>query len=128
MVIGIRRTAVYFFAIPVLTFLLLSRYRDVKKILIIWSVLVVLAMIKAFIQKIVGFDSAELRWLYVEGKAATHIIYSGIRYFSFYTDAANFGCGMAFSMVFFSIVALYIKSRILKFYFLFIAGLAGIGV
>jgi O-antigen ligase len=111
--------------LPILTFLIFNKYRDLKIIVLIWSVFVLLAVIKALMQKYAGFDGAEMRWLYVEGKAKTHIIYSGVRYFSFFTDAAKFGCGMAFSMVFFSIAALFIKNKWLKIYFLIVAALAG---
>lgn len=65
----------------------------------VWAILTLTAVIKAIWQKYVGFDSAEKYWLYVLGGSTTHIIYSGIRYFSFFSDAANFGAGMGFSMV-----------------------------
>lgn len=126
--IGIRRTALYFFAFPVLTFLLFNRYKDFKIIIIIWSVCVLLAVLKALMQKYLGFDTAEMKFLYLEGKARTHIIYSGIRYFSFFTDAANFGCAMAFAMVFFSISALFIENRILQTYFVTVSVFAGLGM
>lgn len=127
-VIGIRRTAFYFFFLPILTFLLFNRYRDLKLIIYIWSVFVLLAVFKALMQKYIGFDAGEQRFLYVEGKSATHIIYSGIRYFSFFTDAANFGCGMAFALVFFSIVSLFVKNKFLKIYYIIIAIFAGYGM
>jgi len=127
-IIGIRRTAFYFFTFPILTFLLLHRYKNLKMILLIWSVFVLLAVLKALLQKYAGFDSAEMRWLYAEGKARTHIIYSGIRYFSFFTDAANFGCAMAFAMVFFSISALYINNKMLKIYFIIVSIFAAYGM
>lgn len=127
-VIGIRRTAVYFFVIPTLTFLLFNRYKHLKAILVIWSGLVLLAVFKALIQKYIGFDAGEMNWLYEEGKARTHVIGSGVRYFSFFTDAANFGCGMAFAMVFFSISSLFMKSKFLKFYFFVVSIFATYGM
>jgi len=127
-IIGIRRTAGYFILIPVLTFLLFHRSKDMKMIIIIWSVLILLAVLKAIIQKYYGFDYAEKYWLYVDGKAKTHILYSGIRYFSFFTDAANFGCSMAFSMVFFSISAFFVKQKFLKYYYFLISLAAAYGM
>ena len=44
-------------------------------------------------QKYIGFDSFETKWLN-EGGATTHIIWSGVRYFSFFTDASNMGANM----------------------------------
>ena len=126
--IGLRRTALYFFVFPVLTFLLFHRYKDLKIVLLVWSVFVLLAVFKALIQKYIGFDAAEMKFLYVEGRARTHIIYSGIRYFSFFTDAANFGCAMAFAMVFFSISALFIKNNMLKIYFIIVSIFAAYGM
>lgn len=127
-IIGIRRTALYFFFLPIFTFLLFNRYKDLKLIIQIWSVFVLLAVSKALMQKYIGFDVGEQRFLYAEGKATTHIIYSGIRYFSFFTDAANFGCGMAFALVFFSILSLFAKTKFSKAYYIIVSILAGYGM
>lgn len=43
--------------------------------------------------------------------------YSGTRYFSFFTDAGNFGSNMGCAGVVFTIVACYIKSKPLKIYY-----------
>ncbi|MEA4915962.1 O-antigen ligase family protein [Proteiniphilum sp.] len=125
---GVRGLAVYLFIFPLLTAVLLNRYKYLKTFLFIWSVLTLLAVFKALIQKYIGFDPAEKYWLYVTGGSSTHIISSGIRYFSFFTDAASFGCGMGMSMVVFSITALYIRSKSLRFYFIAVALLAGYGM
>jgi len=127
-IIGVRRTALYFFIFPILTFLLFYRYKDFKIIIYIWSFLILLAVLKAFVQKYFGFNAAELKFLYVEGRARTHIIYSGIRYFSFLSDAANFGCAMAFSMVFFSISVLYVPHKLLKIYYVIVSFCAAYGM
>ena len=52
-----------------------------------------LAAAKGYWQKNKGFDSTELSWLWAYG-ARTHFIHSGIRYFSFFTDAGLFGASM----------------------------------
>lgn len=125
---GIRRTAFYLFAVPILTCLIFDHYKKLKIILILWSVFVLLSVVKVLIQRYAGFDAGEIRWLYVEGNVKTHIIYSGIRYFSFFSDAANYGCGMAVAMVFFSISALYINSRGLRIYFTIVSVFAAYGM
>jgi len=122
--LSIRAMALYFLLFVLFTLVLLHRYKNLKAFLIIWSILTLLAVFKALFQEHFGFDAAENYWLYVEGKAETHIINSGIRYFSFFSDAANFGCGMALSFVVFSISAFYVKHKILKIYFLSVSLLA----
>ncbi len=125
---GIRRTAFYLFAVPILTCLVFDHYKKLKVILILWSVFVLLSVAKVLMQRYAGFDAGEIRWLYVEGNVKTHIIYSGVRYFSFFSDAANYGCGMAVAMVFFSLAALYVKGKGLRIYFIFVSALAAYGM
>lgn len=125
---SVRGLGFYLFLFVVVTTALFKRFKDLKQILLIWGILTILAVLKAVIQKFIGFDWAENHWLYVEDGARTHIIYSGIRYFSFFTDAANFGCSMALSMVVFSISALYIKNKKLRVFFIIVAILAGYGM
>ena len=66
---------------------------------------------KGYWQKNKGFDSTELSWLSVLHGARTHFIHSGIRYFSFFTDAGLFGASMGhpalFSRLLFSIQRTY---------------------
>lgn len=126
--IAFRGYAVYFFLIAVLTPIIFYRYRDLKRILYIWSALTLLAVLKSYIQRRFGFDTAELRWLFVDGGRSTHIIGSGVRYFSFFSDAANFGSSMGLSMVVFSIAAIYHKNFWLKLYLLLVAAAAFYGM
>jgi hypothetical protein len=116
----IRGVAGYFVLISVLTMLLFDRFKDLKWIIFAWGVFTLLAVIKAFMQKTFGFDYAETKWLN-EGAWRQHIIFSGIRYFSFYTDAGNFGSGMGYSMVVFSIISFYVKQRNLKIFYMIVA-------
>lgn len=107
--------------------------RDIKGIqwlLIIWSIFILLAAAKGYWQKTYGFNEREQYFLFVEGGASTHIIWSGIRYFSFFSDAANFGVHMAMGASIFSISAFYIKNKWLKVYFLIvtIAAIYGMGI
>lgn len=125
---SVRGLGFYLFLFVVVTTALFKHYKYLKKILLLWGILTIFAVLKAVIQKFIGFDWAENHWLYVEDAAKTHIIYSGIRYFSFFTDAANFGCSMALSMVVFSTSALYIKSKKLRVFFIIVAILAGYGM
>lgn len=125
---SIRGYAIYFFVIVILTPIIFYRYKDLKRILAVWSVLTLLAVAKAWYQRHYGFDAGELNWLFVRGGYTTHIIHSGVRYFSFFSDAANYGGGMGLSMVVFSIVALFFKNRWVKFYYLAVAFAAAYGM
>lgn len=119
------RGAIYSFTVIVLlTSLLLNRFKDMKRILFLLSVLTLIAIAKAFWQKAFGFDDAEWRWLQ-QGSASTHIIASGIRYFSIFSDAGNFGSNMGFAMVVFMIMAFYVQERGLRMYYFIVSLLAG---
>jgi len=117
----VRSIVFYPTAIIILTSTLLTKYKHIKNLLLLWSILILLAAFKGYWQKNHGFDTAELTWLYVGGGARTHLISTGIRYFSFFSDAGNYGSNMGFSLVIFSIAAFYIKNKWLKFYFIIVA-------
>ena len=73
--------------------------KDIELLLIIWSVFVLVFTIKGYWQKNYGFSSKDLYFLHVLGGWRTHIIWSGIRYFSCFSDAANYGVHAAMSAV-----------------------------
>ena len=118
--INVRGIGVYFMLVVFLASIYLKRYSQMKQIINIWSVLSLIAVLKALMQLYLGFDSFEQIWL-AQGGAKTHIIHSGIRYFSFFTDAGNCGSGIALSAVVFSISAFWQKNKLYKFYYLFVA-------
>lgn len=106
---------------------LICQYKYVKQLLFLLSILVLLASLKAIIQRFIGFDGTERQWL-AEGGALTHIIASGTRYFSFFTDAGNFGSNMGFAGVVFGISAIYITEKRKRAYYAIIAVLAIYGM
>ena len=124
---SVRGIGMYFFILVLLTSLFVTKYKHVRTILILWAILSIFAVLKAVMQKTFGFDFAEQRWLN-EGGRTTHIIYSGIRYFSIFTDAANFGTGIAFSMLVFGIAAIYIKEYKIKILLAITAVICGYGM
>lgn len=125
---AVRSLAIYFFLTVVLTQITMARYKYLRYMLVLWSLLTLTAVAKALIQKYIGFNAAENYWLFVLGGKTTHIIRTGVRYFSFFSDAANFGASMGLSMVVFSISALYWRNPWMKFYFLLVAALACYGM
>lgn len=121
---------VYPISCAILVPLAVRNIKDIQWLLIIWAVFILFAVGKAFAQKVYGFNDSELYFLYVEGGAATHVIWSGVRYFSFFSDAANFGVHMSMAIVTFAISAFYIKSKGLKILFVLvaIAAVYGMGI
>lgn len=99
-------------------------------LLMIWSIFVLVASFKGYWQKNHGFNERELYFLYVQEGARTHLISTGIRYFSCFTDAANFGVHMGMATICFGISLFYVKNYLLKFYFLIVilAAIYGMGI
>ncbi|MDD4640933.1 MAG: O-antigen ligase family protein [Bacteroidales bacterium] len=117
------RSFIYPVAAVIFVSILFFRYKDFKLILMIWSILTILAVIKMQWQVSFGFDSFELRWMYADYVRYKMVfLQSGIRYFSFFTDAGNFGSNMGCAMVVFSICAIYTKNNWLRIYY------AGVGM
>lgn len=85
--------------------LLITDYNKIIRFLYVWAVFSVLASFWAWRQRTFGFSDQEMRWL-MTGPIRTHIIGGTIRYFSFFSDAANFGCSMAASSIAFFIFGL----------------------
>ncbi|MBQ4392576.1 MAG: hypothetical protein II826_05625 [Prevotella sp.] len=80
----------------------------------------------AWRQQTFGWDTAENAWL-MGGAMRTHIIGGSIRYFSFFSDAANFGCNMGAVAVAFYILGLTSKLRKDKILFLIAAAASTYG-
>lgn len=51
----------------------------------------------------------------------THLLSDVTRYFSFFTDAGNFGSNMGFAAILFGISAIFIKERSIRIYYAIIA-------
>lgn len=115
--LSIPQMAFFPLVFAILVPVLLTRYKQVQWILVIWAILTLFASAKGYWQRNRGFDSTELYWLYHQGGANTHLIYTGIRYFSFFTDAANFGASMGLSLVTFGISSFYTRNKWLKILF-----------
>ncbi len=110
---AMRGVGLYKILIIPLAFIVLDHPKYMRMMINAWAVFTLLAVIKGLMQKFSGFDPYEQRWL-DEGGALTHIIISGVRYFSFFSDAGNYGASMGFSGVALSIIALHTKNITLK--------------
>ena len=89
------------------------------KYLYVWGAFALFACFWVWTQKYIGFTQAENSWLQGAGRT-THIIQGGtlIRYFSIYSDAANFGVGIASTAVAFIIFGITSKIRKHRIFFL----------
>ena len=128
MTFGIRIWIVQTFVLYITASIVSNTPKMLRNGLIVVGVFTIIAFIKVIYQKYIGFDDAEKYWLYVERAYRTHILSSGIRYFSYFTDAANFGTVMGAITLVYSIVGINTHSRKLTLFYLCIAGMGLIGM
>ena len=97
----------------------ISNPQTLLKYLYIWGALSLFAVYWVFKQKYIGLTPGESAWLYYGRGSSTHLLQAGtlIRYWSIYSDAANFGIGMASTGVAFIIFGITAKLKKLKFLF-----------
>lgn len=90
----------------------------------IWALLSLFSAFWVWKQINLGFTTAESIWMETRGRT-THIINAGtlIRYFSTFSDAANYGCNAAASATAFIIIGITTKLKKDKIFFLIIAAL-----
>ena len=106
-------------------FIVFTLYIDKPKILItylcVWGAFALFAVFWVWKQQNIGLTQAENIWLNTRG-SSTHILNGGtlIRYFSIYSDAANFGIGIASTAVAFIIFGITAKIKKYKYFFLLI--------
>lgn len=110
--------------VVILTCVLFTKKKHVFNIIILLSIFTFIATLKTLQQKFIGWDTAEAKFLFEDGGAVTHIIWSGIRYFSIFTDASNFGSNMGFSTLIYGIIAFQVKNKALRIWYIIVAGLS----
>ncbi len=89
----------------------------------LWAALSLFSAYWTWKQKNIGFTPTEYGWLYFGPGQVTHILNGGtlIRYFSTFSDAANYGCNASASAVTFLIIAITSKIKWEKIFFLIIS-------
>lgn len=99
--------------------LYISDSKILVKYLFFWGALALFAVFWVYKQKYIGLTPHENAWLH-SSSGRQHLIAGGtlIRYWSIYTDAANFGVGMASTAIAFIIFG--ITSRIKKLRIIFL--------
>ena len=123
----VRPMAFHILYIIIIYALLFNKIKDIKWLMFLWGIFILLATAKGYWQRNHGFDRYEMAWL-MAGGARTHFISTGIRYFSFFSDAANYGSNMAACMVIYSICTLYTKKKFEKIYCILITLASGYGM
>lgn len=102
--------ALYFILAYILISKVINTPENIMRFLRLWAIFSLIATYWAWRQKTLGWDQAEWRWL-MSGGMRTHMIGGSIRYFSFFSDAANFGCNMGASAALFYILGLTSKLK-----------------
>lgn len=95
----------------------ISSPQILMKYLYLWAGLALFTVFWTYKQQYIGFTSSEARFM--DGNA-THVLNAGtlIRYFSTFSDAANYGCNAASTAVAFIIIGITTKIRNNKLFFL----------
>ena len=110
-------------------FLVFTIYISSPKILTqylyVWGALALFAVFWVWKQQYIGLTQIETGWLYLGAGHNTHLLQAGtlIRYWSIYSDAANYGIGIASTGVAFAIFGITAKIKKLKYFFLIVGGL-----
>lgn len=104
-----------------------KRKSQVTALYRIWAYLTIVAVAWGLRQQFDGFDRSEWAWLMAVGMK-THFVNGIIRYFSFFSEAANYGCCMGASAVVFGVLMLTTNERRDKILFAVTAVAAGYGM
>ncbi len=89
----------------------------------LWAILSLFSAYWTWKQKYIGFTHTEYAWLYFGPGQVTHLLNAGtlVRYFSTFSDAANYGCNAAASAVTFIIIAITSKITWERIFFFIIS-------
>ena len=101
--------------------LTMTSYKRLRVIMLFLSIFTLTAVAKAVYQKYAGFDETETTMLIETEMYKTHLLSDVTRYFSFFTDAGNFGSNMGFATILFGISAIFMKKRSIRIYYAIIA-------
>jgi len=100
----------------------ISTPENLQKYLILWGCLALFSAIWVWKQETFGFTTAESIWMETRG-STTHILNGGTltRYFSTFSDAANYGCNAAATATAFIIFAITTKINKLRLFFIIVS-------
>lgn len=120
---AMRSYALYTLLTVPLVYLIFNKPKDLDLFITLIAWFTIAAIVKALMQKYVGLDFAEKRWLNMPGNRSTHLLFGQLRVFSFFSDAGTFGGSMGFFTIIFTIFGINEKKvRKRLFYFMVAAG------
>ena len=114
---GIRLMAFQLLYAVIVFALYMNTPQRIYQLFKVWALCALFAVFWCWKQKNLGWDAAEMNWLYAQDHARQHIVNGITRYFGTFTDAANFGIHMACASVSFFIIAITNKVRKHKLFF-----------
>jgi hypothetical protein len=115
---AMRSYALYSLLTVPLVYLIFNKSKDLDLFITLLAWFTIAAIAKALMQKYIGLDYAEKRWLNMPGNRLTHLLFGQLRVFSFFSDAGTFGGSMGFFTIIFTIFGINEKKRQKKlFYF-----------
>jgi hypothetical protein len=115
---GIRLLAFQLFYFVIIFSLYIDSPQILEKYLKIWACFALFSVFWTWKQQYIGFTPAEHAWLY-SGGPSTHLVNGIIRYWSTFSDAANYGCNAAATSVAFLIFGLTSKFPKERLFFIF---------
>ncbi len=107
---------------------LLDNHKKLKMAFVLIGIFTITAAAKLYWQKTHGWDAAEIRFLMEKENWHTHILKDGVRYFSFFTDAGNFGATMGVFCTIYGLMTINLKNSLFRLFCLGVTGLAAVGM
>lgn len=125
--LGIRSWILGIFVLYIISSLLADNPKALKTGLIAFGIFTLIAFLKLLYQKYRWFDAAETEWL-MNNSWYTHILTTGIRYFSIFSDAGNFGAHMGIITIVYSITGFNTRKKRLALFYISVAIMGAIGM
>lgn len=131
---AVRGTALYMILTVPLTLLYANKIKDLDRFIHLVMLFSFFASLWGLRQYYIGLDGAENNWL-DQGPRSTHVLFGNLRVFSFFSDAGQFGAGIAQAGLMAAILALgpfqpktrvmYAFLSLLFFYLMILSGTRG---
>lgn len=115
-----RLLAIQLFYFVIVFSLYINSPQMLMKYLRVWACLSLFSAIWTFKMKYIGLTPAEHAWLYFGGPSK-HLVSGIIRYWSTFSDAANYGCNAAATFISFFIIGLTSKIKKDRLFFIFVS-------
>lgn len=126
--IGVRLMAFQLLYAVIVTSLYVNTPKRIYAFFFLWGLCLLFSIFWCWKQINIGWTAAEANWLFVQDHARQHMVNGITRYFSTFTDAANFGIHMAAASVAFYVIAITNKIKKYKIFFGLIGALSTWGM